>query len=94
MVNPIKPIDSDITNGWNFGKYRMEKIFKKADATNAFINMMLKKNSTGWAFWLYINDVTPIEITRVAKQAFNNNGLLNLINKSINTITEKKKTAK
>ena len=35
-----------------------------------------------------------MEITRTAKHAFNNKGLLNLMIKSTNTITEKKKTAK
>ena len=48
----------------------------------------------GCSFWLYTKEAAPIEITSVAKQAFNNSGLLNLINKSKNTIIEKKKTAK
>jgi hypothetical protein len=36
----------------------------------------------------------PIEITKMAKQAFSNKGLLNFITKSTKTIIEKKKTAK
>lgn len=41
-----------------------------------------------------MNEAKPTGIIKNAKQSFNNNGRLNLNNKSTITIIEKKKTAK
>jgi hypothetical protein len=94
MVKLISKTELIFTHNLNFGKYKIEKICKKALAINA-LNKMNKNTYLDVSFsCACIKEAVPTQANNMSNATFKTSGLLNFHSKSIRVITEKIKTEK